>query len=299
MTHLPPAAIKILKALCHYNYLTKPQLVDLGLAKSVGSLDNHAMPFLAPRRDVQTGQEIIPKGKRKSAYLCHSLTYGLRDLDDKPSKNHFMYYLTQAGLDRAYWEFEAELQSEGGDLHADTLWIPSEHDELSNDYHHRRHYVSAHIAIRQWATQAGATIDFWQHYYQADQNRPNLHGRPPSTNRVAWDETGRKHCTPDGIFGITQNGRSRIYMLELHHRTPTKLVIDQVYRDFRAASAIRAKFSGYQTQSDPFVFLVFTDPGDLRVVKRKIDTDTVFDSVRNGWPHSTLENLSLYLRGDA
>ena len=76
MSHLPPAAIRILRALCYYHYLTKPQMVELGLAKSVGGLDNHAMPFLAPKRDKQTGAEIIPKGKRKSAYLCHSLTYG-------------------------------------------------------------------------------------------------------------------------------------------------------------------------------------------------------------------------------
>lgn len=293
MTHLPPAAIKILRALCYFHYLTKPQMVELSLAKSVGSLDNHAMPYLAPKRDNQTGQEILPKGKRKSAFLCDSLAYGLRDMNDKPGKNHFMYYLTQAGLDRAYWEFEAEFQNSDGDLQADDLWIPSPHEQLSNDFHHRRHYVSAHIAIRQWAARVGAKIDFWQHYYQADPNRPKLHGRPPSRNRLVWDDMGRKHCTPDGILGVTHEAKSRIYILELHHRTPTKLVIDQIYRNFRAARAVKEMFPEYPTDSDPYVWSVFTDTADLKAVERQIDSSRVFDAVRQGLILKTISNLSV------
>lgn len=291
MTHLPPAATNILRALCYFHYLTKPQMVELGLAKTVGSLDNHAMPYLAPKRDKQTGKELIPKGQRKSAFLCHSLTYGLRDETDKPGKNHFMYYLTQAGLDRAYWEFEAEFQNNDGDLQTHDLWIPSEHEQLSNDYHHRRHYVSAHIAIRQWAARVGAKIDFWQHYYQADPDRPKLHGRPPSVNRVAWDEPGRKFCTPDGLLGITHEGKSRLYVLELHHRTPTKLVVDQLYRNFRAARAIRAKYPDYQTDNDPYVLSVFTDPADLAAVKRQVGANEVFNAVRRGVVFAGHKNL--------
>lgn len=282
MSHLPPAAVRILHALCLYHYLTKPQMVALGLAKSIGSLDNHAMPYLAPRRDKQTGAELIPKGQKKSAFLCHSLTYGLRDEDDKPGKNHFMYYLTQTGLDRAYWEFEAELQSGNGELREADLWRPAEHERLSNDYHHRRHYVSAHMAIRQWAEKTGARIDFWQHYYQSDPNRPKLHGRPPSRNRVPWDEEGRKFCTPDGLLGITHQGRSRIYVLELHQRTPTKLVVDQLYRNFRAARAIRAMFPKYPTKNDAYVLSVFTDPGDRAAVQRHVAESETFAVVRTG-----------------
>lgn len=296
MSHLPPAAVKILRALCSYHYLTKPQMVELGLAKSVASLDNHAMPYLAAKRDKKTGKEVVPKGRRKNSFLCQSLTYGLLDNSDKPGKNHYMYYLTQAGLDRAYWEFESEFQNSVGDLQAYNVWIPAEHDSLSNDYHHRRHYVSAHIAIRQWAEQVGARIDFWQHYYQADPKRPKIHGRPPSVNRVLWDEAGRKYCTPDGLFGITYKGKSRIYILELHHRTPTKLVVEQLYRDFRAARMIREKFSDYLTKSDPYVLSVFTDKADLIPVKKQVDTAAVFEPVRAGLIFAEIPTLGSVLQ---
>lgn len=295
MMHLPPAAIKILRALCYFHYLTKPQMVELGLAKSVASLDNHAMPFLAPRRDKTTGKEVLPKGRRKSSFLCQSLTYGLLDNSDKAGKNHYMYYLTQAGLDRAYWEFEDEFENEGGDLQAKDLWIPAEHDSLSNDYHHRRHYVSAHIAIRQWADKVGATIDFWQHYYQADPKRPKVHGRPPSINRVMWDEQNRKYCTPDGLLGITHEGKSRIYILELHHKTPTKLVVDQLYRDFRASQIIREKFADYPTKNDPFVLSTFVKSDELTATKTRLESNRLFKPVRKGWLSCSLDTLPDYL----
>lgn len=292
MSHIPPAAANILKALCSYHFLTKPQMVELGLARSVGSLDNHALLYLAPKRDKQTGQEVIPKGKRKSAFLCRSLTYGLRDDTDKPGKNHFMYYLTPAGLDRAYWELEPDFRQGKNDLQPDTLWIPSEHERLSNDYHHRRHYVSAHIAVRQWAARVGAKIDFWHHYYQSDPHRPKLHGRPPSINRVHWEETKRQDATPDGLLGITYQGKSRLFVLELHHRTPTKLVTEQLYRDFRAGRAIRAKFIDYPVASDPFVLSVFTDANDQRNAQTHVLAQRTFDPVAKGLLFTSVPELS-------
>jgi hypothetical protein len=238
---------------------------------------------------------MLPKGRRRSSFLCQSLTYGLLDNSDKPGKNHSMYYLTQAGLDRAYWEFEVEFQGESG-LQANKLWIPTEHNSLSNDYHHRRHYVSAHIAIRQWVAKVGAKVDFWQHYYQANPKRPKIHGRPPSVNHVLWDQGGDKYCTPDGLLGVTYEGKSRIYILELHHRTPTKLVLDQLYRDFRAAPAIRNKFPSYTVTSDPYLLSAFTDPMDKGAVQKQVDKTPAFAAVRTGLIFADVQTLGSVLQ---
>lgn len=292
MQHLPPASLKILKALCNFHYLTKPQMVELGLAKSVGSLDNHALPYLAPIRDKSTGQEVIPKGKRKTAFYCRSLRYGQRDPSEKLGKQHYMYYLTKAGLDRVYWEFQDEFLSGAGDLQYNNLWIPSPKDTLSNDYHHRRLYVSTHIAIRQWAKQAGAKIDFFTHDYQGDPSRPRLHGKPPSVNQVVWDKSGGKSAKPDGIICLTYRGKSRIFVLELHHRTPTKLVIDQLYRNFCAAKAIRAKFPDFSVNNDPYVLSVHATPNTQKAVMGRVLSSNVFEQVQNGLFFALLANLN-------
>ncbi|MEP3892428.1 MAG: hypothetical protein ABJN52_00275 [Litorimonas sp.] len=71
-------------------------------------------------------------------------------------------------------------------------------------------------------------------------------------------------------------------MLELHHRTPTKLVVGQLYRNFRAAPAIQAKFPSYHTGSDPYVMSIFLDANDLEAVERRVDNSELFSAVRKG-----------------
>ncbi|MEP1522621.1 hypothetical protein [Ascidiaceihabitans sp.] len=109
---------------------------------------------------------------------------------------------------------------------------------------------------------------------------------------MAWDETGQKFCTPDGLLGITYQGKSRIYVLELHHRTPTKLVVDQLYRNFRAARVIGAKFSDYPTGSDPYVLSVFTNQAELAAVKRRLDGNDVFETVQRGLISCSMTELT-------
>jgi len=281
MISLSPASIRILRALGIYHYLTKPQMLELGLARSVASLDNHAIKPLVPK-----------VGAKSSEKLCDRLTYGLRDTDERPGKNHFLYYLTEVGLDRLCWEFADELESSVGDLREDTLWVPAPQESLSNDFHHRRHYVSLHIALRKWAAEVGATIDFWTHYYQSYHSKPVARGRPPSINRLIWDKTTKKTCTPDGILGITYRGQSRIYLVELHHKTPTAQIVDQLYRNFRAAQAVKAKFPDYPLTHDPYVLSVFTNPEDMKAVQERIKCEQAFDAVRQGLHMTTLDQVA-------
>ncbi len=279
--HLPPASLRILKALCYFHYLTKPQMVQLGLAKSVASLENHALIGLAPPRDPETGDELTTTGRRLSSYVCGTIRRGNRDPGEKPGKQHYLYYLTQAGLDRVYHEYEDEFLADGGDLRFDDIWIPKPKDALSNEFHHRREYVSVHIAIRQWAADVGATIDFWTHDYQGDPKRPHQRGRPPSINLVTWDVAQSKQVKPDGIFGLTYRGVSRLFVLELHHRSSTAQVVDQLYRNFCASEAILTK-TGYQTPFDPFVLSTHTHEPTRKAVEKKVRIDPIFADVRLG-----------------
>lgn len=279
--HLPPASLKVLRALATYHYLTKPQMVQLGLAKSVASLDNHALVGLAPPRDPATGDETIPRGKRANSHLCGTIRRGNRDPGERPGKQHYLYYLAQAGLDRLYWEYEEEFLNAPPGERIEDVWIPSPKDALSNEFHHRREYVSLHIAIRQWAEANDATIDFFNHDYQGDPKRPSIRGRPPSINLVTWDEATGAQVKPDGILGMTHKGVSRLYIVELHHRTPTKQIVEQLYRDFRAAPAIVSRL-GYSSCHDPYIVSAHMCPSILERTKRRILSHRNFNAVGRG-----------------
>ena len=147
------------------------------------------------------------------------------------------------------------------------------------------------MALRQWANQAGATIDFWHHYCQGDPNHPKVRGRPPSVNRLLWDETAQKHVTPDGLLGLTHAGQSRLFFVELHHKTPTAQVIAQIYRNFLARKAARQKVSAYPIKQDPYVLSVFTSEAIKSAVEKRLADDQTFDAVRPGLLLRTLDQI--------
>ncbi len=292
MSDLPPASLNILKALSIYHYLTKPQMVELGLAASVASLENHALPRIAPTLDKDTGEEKIPRGKRQDAYHARSLRNGDFPPGERPKKADYMYYLTSKGLDEVYWAFEEEFLSELAEQPFDEIWLPKEKKKLTNEYFHRRAYIDVHIALRRWAAQSGAKLDFITHDYQGDPHRPKLRGRPPSVNHVVWDERRQRRIKPDGLLGLTIGDVSRLFVLELHGEgSETALVIDQLYRNFTAAPAILAKFPHYETSNNTFVLSVHTRPEVLATVKTQVLTNPVFADVLPGLFFAQLDHL--------
>lgn len=291
MSDLPPASLNILKALCTYHYLTKPQMVELGLAASVASLENHALPRIAPTLDKDTGKEKIPRGKRQDAFHARCLRNGDFPPGERPKKSDYMYYLTPTGLEAVYWAFEQEFLSERAEPPFDQIWVPKEKKKLTNDYFHRRAYVDAHIALRRWVRRTGVQLDFFTHYYRGDPARPKLHGRPTPINYVAWDKHQRRRINPDGLLGLTMGEVPRLFVLELHNETDTGLVVDQLYRNFAASEAILAKFPHYQTRNNPFVLSVHTRPEVLTATKAQVLANPVFADVLPGLVFAQLDEL--------
>ena len=101
-------------------------------------------------------------------------------------------------------------------------------------------------------------------------------GRPPSVNQVIWNPQKNSAATPDGLCGITHNGKSRLFVVEMHRHTETKRVIDQLYRNMRAAAAIRAKFPEYPTTNDPFVLSIYTEPKIMAAVQKRVNQNPSF-----------------------
>lgn len=97
--------------------------------------------------------------------------------------------------------------------------------------------------------------------------------------------------TPDGLCGITHNGKSRLFVVEMHRHTETKRVIDQLYRNKRADAAIRAKFPEYETTNDPIVLSIYTKPEIMRAAQKRVATNPSFAPVLKGLFFASLEDL--------
>lgn len=277
MERLPKQSLEVLKALSYFHYLTSQQLVDLGIAKSVDSLNNWALAKLLPPPKSKGGTS------KPSRNYCNSLRYGNTDAAQAGVKLPYMHYMTQRGRDYLQWACEEELAGED-------IWIPTPKEVLTNDYFHRQYYVDAHIAIRRWAQQVGAEIDFWTHDYQGDPYRPtNSIGRPPSVNAITLED-GRE-IKPDGIFGMTYQGESRLFVLELHNRTPTKRVVNQLYRNFEARTELAQKFVKFTQVKDPYVLSVFVERERMKAAQKFVAKNQAFAPVIRGLMFTDLELL--------
>jgi len=283
LPRVPRASKRILRELCYFHFLNNTQMVLLGLSKSEDSLGVHALPPLAPARN-KAGEEIIPRGKSAAGYLCSTYRYANSDPSEPGTKQRYVYYLTPAGLDYARQCYADELE----DL---DVWVPPDRDELSNEFFHRRDYVTAHIHLRKWARAKEAEIEFFTHDYQGDPAHRGR-GRPSSINLVACDDRRWKHAKPDGLLGLTHRGKPRLFVLELHRRTPTKKVVEQLYRNFKATEAINNRFADYPTQNDPFILSVFSKTEDMRPVMNLIRETPAFGSVLEGIFFTSLARLS-------
>lgn len=283
---ITPQALEVLKALSYFHFLTNNHLVELGVAKSAHSLNVKAIPSLVPPRD-ENGNVRTGTGKHRAKYLCNNLRFGgiSNKQGKKQIKTAYLHYLTERGRNYLHWACGDEIDPD------DDIWVPKPNDTLSNDYFHRCEYVFAHIYLRRWAQQSGAEIDFFNHYYQADDDRPEARGRPPSVNQVTWNPQRNAVATPDGLCGITYKGRSRLFVVEMHRHTDTKRVIDQLYRNMRAGAAIRAKFPEYETANDPFVMSLYTEANIMRAVQKRIRENPTFAPVLKGIVFARLDDL--------
>ena len=286
---ISPQALEVLKALSYFHFLTNNHLVELNVAASAHSLNAKALKELVPPRD-DNGNVRSGNGRMRSKYLCNNLRFGgIKDGSGKKQvKVAYLHYLTERGRKFLYWALNDEIEALGEDFE---IWIPKPNDTLSNDYFHRCNYVYAHIYLRRWAQLAGAEIDFFTHYYQANPNRSELRGHPPSINQVIWNPQKNSAATPDGLCGITHNGKSRLFVVEMHRHTETKRVIDQLYRNMRATAAIRAKFPDYPTTNDPFVLSIYTEPTIMAAVRKRISRNPSFAPVLKGLLFASLEDL--------
>lgn len=195
----------VLTVLATYRYLTAAHLLRLGVSGSKRHL-YATLERLVTRRPQLIGQ----------------LEFGV--LPGKGRLSRF-YHLTPAG---------AELLAAVPDT--PVVSVPSRVRIFNSDYFHRLHCIDFHVALRQWADEAGATIDFFHAYYDPG-TRTSRGGTHPKTRLTYKADT----LVPDAVFAFTSSdGAHRLCVFEIYNGRRTDRVEKALsaYLPFLDAGAI-------------------------------------------------------------
>ncbi len=228
---LSPSAVLVLQALAVYHFLSDEHLARLGIGKNAASVRRGAVTQLK-----QTGRPLI-----KDIRLTGDEFGSVR-------KRHYLHYMTGAGK-------IALIEQCGYD--PKDIWIPSRHPTLSVfKYPHRYHYISAHIQIRRWVTEAGGRILWFDHEYQGDTSRPYQRGKPRSRTRI--DLPGGEYVISDGYFVADIGGMHFDCILELHNKTCTNFIVEQLLKHTSYRENIVSSLSRFCTKKSNKKLIIFS-----------------------------------------
>ena len=235
---------KTLLLLGRYRYMTVRQLVACGVAKYPSTVRSDVLPRLCRL----AGNNLV----QVEQYRPFAMTKG---------RFSYIYALTSHGA-----AVVAEL------LHADISAVPYPIGGIQfvNDFEHREAYIDLCIALDRW-------IDCHEerycrtltHYF--DKKGSNRKGIPAySVNRLELP-AGRGCFVPDGLALIDTEKKRRALAIEIHHKTATKDVAEQLLEHMHALSAgVIEGHLGHDKSA--FVLSVATAPGASALIRKRMGT---------------------------
>jgi len=177
---------------------------------------------------------------------------------------HNIYYLTAYGAN-----IVAEA-NKGAEVE-----YPKKVKVFGHDYWHRINCVDYHINVNLWAEENGATVNYFDTYY--DRGKIGAEGNIYPRTRIAW-EAGK--IVPDVIFSIStpeEGDKERLFVLEMHNGPDASRLVKQLktYTSVLSRGTIEAT---YNYGSSPRLLLVFDTPATLtRAQKLTIQHDVLRD----------------------
>ena len=197
-------------ALSIYRFLTVKQFVKLGIGASEASVRKN----------------ILPKLHRSRKPLAKKRKLG-RTLPD-------VHYLTEHGV-----KYLAQVYK----LPVEAFPYPKGQVQFGEMFaRHRFAQIDFHIGFRQWADSLDdVEILFTDMDFDIIGSRRQGTFTKKTEIRLPNDATP---IVPDGIFGVNINGEPRIYILEVHRKTETKAVSEQLkrYIDVLETGAVAEKY---------------------------------------------------------
>ncbi len=260
---LTPSQVKALVLLSRYRYLNVNQMSYCGVGKNARDITNYTLYRLTKR----------PKDNLVfcQSYFGVSHSFG---------KMPYIYTLTKNGADRV-----AELM--GVDF--DQIRFPAGKVQYINDYYHRTAYIDFCIEVDKWAAQnENREVLSMTHYF--DKNGANRLGKPSkSVNRLSLsDEIG--DIEPDGLFYIDTGEKRRAFAVEVHNKTDTKRIVNQLARHtFAINSGAISKHLNHDKAS--FVLSVSMTPEQKALVQQRVLTISDFERFNKLFVFSDIETI--------
>ncbi len=210
MLNLTNSDIKALTALATYQYLNAQQMERLGVGKTAKQVRDytlyhlkHVNPALVKEQDfgVIAGKGRLPK----------------------------IFYLSEKSLN-----IVADLMR----CSPEEIIFPRYGVRYQNDYFHRSLFVDFHIYLRQWVDQdETAELEFFNSYYTKHKGRGS---RTYSINQYSFKPSATlpynhpKTIEPDGLFRFKRGGKSFLCAIELHRKSDSKYITQQLDRHITA-----------------------------------------------------------------
>ena len=233
---------KTLLLLARYRYMTVRQLVACGVAKRPETVRRDVLPRLSRL----AGQNLVQAEK----YIPLSISRG---------RMSYVYALTAKG---------AEVAAEILRCDPSAVRYPIGGIQFVNDHEHREAYIDLCITLDAWI--AGHPDRFCRsltHYF--DKDGANRKGTPSrSVNRLELP-AGRDITIPDGLALVDTETKRRALVLELHHKTSTKQIAEQLVKHMHAlAAGVIERRLGHD--KSPFILSVATAPGDVALIRKRM-----------------------------
>ncbi len=264
---LSPVGFKILKALSEYRYLTRKQMITLGIAKDLGYLGQVLTSLMSAKRRDPSGGRVERKPKE----------IGVLDFGVKVGKGRtfHVYYLAKRGAEL--------LEILAPDLAP--VSYPNRVVHFANDYEHRVSCVDFHIAVNGWATDDDNTVSYYRQYF--DWSKASTKRKPHPATRL---ELSHKNVIADALFLMRDAaGTERSFVFEMANGINTGRVIDKMQQLARglADRSLNRALSFPSDQAVRILF-VFEHRRTAELVASRADT---FSPIGEYSPHFLLKPL--------
>ncbi len=241
---LTPSQAQVLVCLARYRYMTARQLVACGVASRVATVRQEVLPRLCRL----AGDNLVQVQKE----LPFAVGNG---------RFSYVYALTARG---------AEVVADMPRAEPGPVRYPIGGIQYANDFQHREAYVDFCIALDAWIAAGEARhCRILTHYF--DKTGANRRGQPSrSVNRLELPKAPGV-IVPDGLALIDTETKRRALVIEIHHKTDTKRIAEQLIAHMHAlAAGVVERHLGHD--KSPFVLSVATTREAAALVKKRMAT---------------------------
>lgn len=265
MKTITETQLRILEKLNDYRFLTVPQMLSLGIANHSQTL-NKALKMM------------YDAGKPLLDYINFGTFPTIGRIP-------YVYYLTKHG---------SALLAEALQLDPEELTYPKGVKMFARDYFHRLQVVNFHILARSFCELYGASMDFFQTYFE--HQGANHWGDPDKPKREALNKipiTEKTALIPDIIFQITDpKGKQWLFTGEVYQGHDTKRAYKQLEKHLLAIQ--KGSINTVYEYSRGIPVLVICEGGKAKnALMKRVSEDPAFSKAENFFLFRTLKNFLL------